>query len=103
MATLLTQTTHQQQQFGGSAGGPIKKDKLFYFFTYDGFRKVNPILYTSSTSAATVLLCDIDSERELSVSLTQSQCLAAAQYTNQIGSFPRASSSRTFFPKLTIR
>jgi hypothetical protein len=24
--------------FGGTIGGPIKKDKLFYFFSYDGFR-----------------------------------------------------------------
>ncbi|HTD43866.1 MAG TPA: carboxypeptidase regulatory-like domain-containing protein, partial [Bryobacteraceae bacterium] len=35
-----TQPVHQQQQFGGSVGGPIKKDKVFYFLTYDGSRKV---------------------------------------------------------------
>jgi hypothetical protein len=51
---LLTPTVHQQQQFGGSVGGPIIKDKLFYFFTYDGFRKVNPLLYTSSLPTATL-------------------------------------------------
>ena len=44
-----TQTVHQQNQFGGSVGTPIIKDKLFFFGTYDGFRKVNPILYTSTT------------------------------------------------------
>lgn len=43
-----TQPIHQQQQFGGSASGPIKKDKLFGFITYDGFRKVFPITYTST-------------------------------------------------------
>lgn len=28
-------------QFGGSLGGPIKKDKLFYFFDYQGSRQLN--------------------------------------------------------------
>ena len=45
---IYTQPIHQQQQFGGSVGGAIIKDKLFYFMTYDGSRKVNPISYTSS-------------------------------------------------------
>jgi len=47
---IYTQPIHQQQQFGGSVGGPIVKDKLFYFFTYDGSRKINPIAYTSSST-----------------------------------------------------
>ena len=29
-------------QFGGNIGGPIKKDKLFFFFNYDGQRNTNP-------------------------------------------------------------
>ena len=47
---LLTQPIHQQQQFGGSVGGPIIKDRLFYFFTYDGFRKVGRALYSDTNS-----------------------------------------------------
>src|SRR2546425_3748517 len=35
-------------QFGGSLGGPVQKDKAFFFFSYDGQRQKipNPILLT---------------------------------------------------------
>ena len=29
----------KQNQFGGSIGGPIVKDKAFFFFTYEGYRQ----------------------------------------------------------------
>jgi hypothetical protein len=29
---------YHQNVFGGSVGGPIKKDKLFFFFNYEGYR-----------------------------------------------------------------
>jgi hypothetical protein len=50
---LLTQPIHQQNQFGGSVGGPLMKDRLFLFFTYDGFRKVGRVLYSDSNAIST--------------------------------------------------
>jgi hypothetical protein len=40
--------------FGGTVGGPIKKNKLFYFFSYDGTkqRTASPGFYTVPTAAA---------------------------------------------------
>ena len=32
-----------QNQFGGSVGGPIRKNKMFFFFNYEGFRQIVPV------------------------------------------------------------
>lgn len=31
----------RQNQFGATAGGPIRKDRTFFFFTYEGYRQVS--------------------------------------------------------------
>src|SRR6185312_15146425 len=36
-----TRNPHIFHQFGGSLGGPIKKDKLFVFGAYEGYRQTN--------------------------------------------------------------
>ncbi|MCC6540067.1 MAG: TonB-dependent receptor [Bryobacterales bacterium] len=35
---------YEFDQFGGNVGGPVKRDKLFYFFNYDGQRNEEPIV-----------------------------------------------------------
>jgi hypothetical protein len=103
---LLTPTVRQQQQFGGSVGGPIIQNKLFYFFTYDGFRRVAPVLYTStanisltpsgptsSTSTVTPTQCP--------ATLTPTQCTAAITYLLSLsGAYSRLQQQDIFFPRL---
>jgi hypothetical protein len=37
-----------RNQFGGDLGGPIKRDKLFFFFDYEGLRQTSPAQETRS-------------------------------------------------------
>jgi hypothetical protein len=41
-----------QNQFGGTIGGPIKKDKLFFFFSYRGTRSKNAVAPQGQTFGA---------------------------------------------------
>ena len=90
-----SQPIHQWQQFGASAGGPILKDKLFFFATYDGSRKVDPITYTSSVFSPTVHALSCPS------SVSASQCAAANAFLfGQQGSFPRDTNQDVGFGRL---
>jgi len=92
--TTPTKSVHQQNQFGGSVGGPVMKDKLFYFITYDGYRKVTPIAYTSSTPNIPGLTCPTQ--------ITAAQCAAAVNYilTQNLGTFPRELVQDVAFDKI---
>jgi hypothetical protein len=92
---IYSQPIHQWQQFGVSVGGPIIKDRLFYFLTYDGSRKVNPISYTSTTYNSTVRALSCPAQ------ISASQCAAANAFlAGQIGIFPRATNQDVAFGKL---
>ncbi len=114
---LLTQPVKVQHQFGVSAGGPIIKDKLFFHFTYDGYRKVNPITYlstynTSSTSIGNLVhLCDqgttpvTDAGNTYPTTIpgvTPAQCTAAVGFVQSklLGSFARNATQNVYFPRL---
>jgi outer membrane receptor protein involved in Fe transport len=92
---IYTQPIHQWQQFGGSVSGPIIKDKLFGFFTYDGSRKVNPVTYTSTTYGPSVraLPCPVQ--------LSTTQCSEANAFLGSLqGTYPRGTNNDILFGKL---
>lgn len=43
----------RQHQFGGDIGGPIRKDRTFFFFNYQGQRQVIPVQVTRSVYTET--------------------------------------------------
>ena len=93
---IYSQPIHQWQQFGVSVGGPIIKDKLFFFATYDGSRKVNPVTYTSSSYTATnrTIACT-------SAAISPTQCANANAYlSGLLGTYPRATNQDVGFGKL---
>src|SRR5437016_1089761 len=53
--------TLKQNQFGGTIGGPIRRDKLFFFGSYQGTRQVNGLDPTASLS--TVILPPLSNDR----------------------------------------
>ncbi len=95
-AGIYTQANHQQQQFGGSVGGPVIKDKLFYFLTYDGSRRVFPVSYTSTafpTVGSPNLACPNV--------ITAAQCLAANAFIRgTLGSYAREGTNDVAFGRL---
>jgi hypothetical protein len=113
---LLVQSVKVQHQFGGSFGGPIIKDKLFFHFTYDGYRKVNPITYLSAFNSATnsvanlVHLCDQGTTHVVDgttiypttiPNVSPAQCAAAVTAVQgQLGAFGRNVKQDIFFPRL---
>jgi hypothetical protein len=110
---LLTQPVHQQQQFGGSVGGPIIKDRLFYFFTYDGFRRVGKALYTDSNYISTLPSATTPPPAGTSASstitptqcpatITSTQCVSAINFliTQSTAAPSRFAKEDLFFPRL---
>jgi hypothetical protein len=106
-AFLLTQPVHQQQQFGGSVGGPIMKDRLFYFFTYDGFRKVARALYTDSntittTPTGTTASTTIISPTQCPTTISSTQCTNAITFLQGVSTAApgRFQKETLFFPRI---
>lgn len=118
-AFLLTQPIHQQNQFGGSVGGPILKDRLFLFFTYDGFRKAARVLYSDSNTISTTGTGSYTTNNTATPNqcpvvgtpgytqtfgITAAQCISAINFLQaQSTAAPgRSQKQNLFFPRLDV-
>jgi hypothetical protein len=87
-----------RHQFGGTLGGPIVKDKLFFFFSYDQQKRNFPGLgiFSSATYLNTVNRAAL-----LSRGLTGAQIDGALSFLNSLtGTVPRKGDQGLILPKL---
>ncbi len=85
-------------QFGGTIGGPIVKDNLFFFFSYDEQRRNFPGVAVFSTPG---YLNTVNRNTLLARGLTTGQIDSALQFLNDMtGEVPRRGDQRLFLPKI---
>ena len=87
-----------RHQFGGTLGGPIKKDKLFFFFSYDQQKRNFPGLgvFSSPTYLSTV-----NRPTLLSRGLTDAQINNTLTFINSLtGPVPRRGDQTLVLPKI---
>ncbi len=80
----------KQNQFGGTLGGPLKKDKLFGFFSYQGTRQVNGVAPAATSGVS--LPAQLTDDRSV---LTIENAFCAANPANATGG-PGAAYAKTF-------
>ena len=99
---IVTQPEHQRQQFGASVGGPIIKDKLFFFVNYDGQRRSFPIIYTGPSSATNrAAVSTANCTAAIIPGITPAQCQSAVNYIiGNIGPQPRYGDQDIYLGKL---
>ncbi len=93
-----------------SAGGPLRRDKLFWFFAYDQHRRDFPGVARANEPATFFAPPTAANIRTLAARLGQSPSAALASYNNVLGdlggllgSVPRTANQLILFPKIDWR
>jgi Carboxypeptidase regulatory-like domain len=88
---------YHQNQFGGTFGGPIKKDKLFFFADYQGNRVIQPETQTITGAPSAATESGDFSGIASSLTGTVNGAGFASQLSTQLGQ-PVAAGERYYFP-----
>jgi hypothetical protein len=87
-----------REQFGGTVGGPIIKDRLFFFFSYDQQRRNFPGLGVFSNPN---FLNTVNRTALTSRGITTAQVDSALAFLNSLtGETPRKGDQKLFLPKI---
>lgn len=90
----------RRHQFGGAVGGPIVKDKLFFFFSYDQQKRNFPAIaqFSSGTFLNTINTANLTAPQR---GLTTTQINAARDFLLSVsGETPRQQDSYLLLPKV---
>ncbi|MDX6574556.1 MAG: hypothetical protein QOE96_509 [Blastocatellia bacterium] len=88
-------------QFGGAIGGPIVKDKAFFFFSYDQQKRNFPGVAVFSVPS---YLSTVNNATLLTRGVTQAQIDSGLSFiTSLTGATPRRGDQKLFLPKLDWR
>ena len=83
----ITKTAFDIKQFGGRIGGPIIKDKLFFFANYEGERRTEPLSTFVAYRPGTNNLTDANVSRVLADSLDQLKSYLIKNYNYDPGAY----------------
>jgi hypothetical protein len=96
-----------RKQWGFNAGGPVRKDKLFWFFAYDQYQRDFPGVARAYTPATFFATPSAQQIQTLAGRIQQSPAQALVSYNNLLnnlnsllGNVPRNGNQVIFFPKI---
>ncbi len=92
----------KRHQFGGAIGGPIVKDKAFFFFTYDQQKREFPAIAQFDTASFLTTLTSATTLTNLTArGVTQAQIDATSAFLLSLtGEVPRRGDQRLILPKI---
>ena len=99
-----------RRQWGASAGGPIRRDKLFWYFAYDQHQRDFPGVARANEPAAFFAAPSAQTIQTLAARIGQSPVTALADWNNAmaglsglLGDVPRSAHQLILFPKINWR